>query len=454
MSTLVFKERDEFRREQIADRVIQLLTSDINVSPMIVDGDWGTGKTEFCHKLINKFKESHSNYRLLYVDAFQADHADNPLMTVLSSVMTLLPEGSKKKTLLQKAVPVMRYGLATAVKAVISHTLKQNTENLADGLEDHLQDAADKAIDASVTALLKDHEKAQENLQALQTTLEGITKEAPIVIFIDELDRCRPDFAVQMLEIIKHTFDVKGVQFVLVTNTKQLKAAINHRYGHQVEAQRYLDKFLKFSFQLPEITLGNNGYKKGQVLAAVDYFQNLIRCSGVLQNTSLTTQESGVFAFAQALIEINNLSLREVEAFVRHLEISQTLHQNLNSRSTFGAQLLRVFGVYLFCFASNTAESIQKNKVNAQEIAEILGMKNKPDYKVDSYQLSHTDVIAVLLAQTSTFNNESYQPQTEEERSYWSETRQEFFRPDLRHNGNIFEFINETIMSLRLGGRI
>src|SRR5690554_6113678 len=85
--------RDEFHREQIADKVIRLLVSDIEISPMVIDGQWGTGKTEFCHKLINKFRDCHPNYRLLYVDAFQADHADNPLMTILAEVLKLLPEG-------------------------------------------------------------------------------------------------------------------------------------------------------------------------------------------------------------------------------------------------------------------------------------------------------------------------------------------------------------------------
>src|SRR5690554_1700937 len=98
-STLTFQGesgRDEFKREQIADKVIKLLVSDVDVSPMVIDGHWGTGKTEFCHKLINKFKESHPSYHLLYVDAFQADHADDPLMTILAEVLSLLPEGPGK----------------------------------------------------------------------------------------------------------------------------------------------------------------------------------------------------------------------------------------------------------------------------------------------------------------------------------------------------------------------
>lgn len=183
---------------------------------MVVDGDWGTGKTEFCQKLIHKFKSEHHDYQLLYVDAFQADHADDPLMTILAAVAGLLPEGNKKDGFLKKAIPVARYGFQTVIKAGVSYLLKKNADEIVDGLEQHLQDSANKAIDASVAAVLKDHENAKKNLEALESALAELAKDSPIVIFIDELDRCRPDFAVQMLEVIKHTFDVENVKFVLV----------------------------------------------------------------------------------------------------------------------------------------------------------------------------------------------------------------------------------------------
>ncbi|MDO6804915.1 P-loop NTPase fold protein, partial [Wenyingzhuangia sp. 1_MG-2023] len=124
----------------------------------------------------------------------------------------------------------------------------------------------------------------------LQATLaDQVTADSPIVIFIDELDRCRPDFAVQMLEVIKHTFDVVNVKFVLVTNTKQLRAAINHRYGPLVDAQRYLDKFLKFSVRLPADVSGRVGYGYGEnrLLASVKHYSNLVSSSGILAGTGL-----------------------------------------------------------------------------------------------------------------------------------------------------------------------
>lgn len=444
--------RDEFQREPVADKVIELLTSDIHLSPMVIDGDWGTGKTEFCRKLIGKFEVTHDHYRLLYVDAFHADHADNPLMTILSAVMTLLPDGSKK-TLLQKALPVVRYSLATVGKAVVSHVLKQNADDLAEGLDKSLQDAADKAIDASVKALLKDHEKAQENLKALQDALADIAADRPIVIFIDELDRCRPDFAVQMLEVIKHTFNVDGVQFVLVTNTRQLKAAINHRYGQQVDAQRYLDKFLKFSFCLPEFLPGSTRRGDELVLAATRHFSNLVRESAVLADTDLFEKHRGVSEFTESLLELKNASLREVETFVRHLEIYHRLSQGLTSNTIFGYQLLRIFGVFTFCFFPEIADSIQKNKTDANQVAALLGLRRVSDSRLDEYRISHTSTVAGFLTQASTANNESYLITELEAQKLWTDIKRRYFSNGWTRGASddMFGPVKEAIFCLRLG---
>jgi len=313
--------RDEFRREQIADKVISLLTSDIDISPMVIDGHWGTGKTEFCHKLMGKFKAEHENYRLLYIDAFQADHADNPLLTILAEVLSLLPDGEQKQSLREKIIPVVRYGIKTTLKAGVSHLLRENADKIGEDLDQYLQEAADKAIDASVMAMLKDHEEAQRNLKALQSVLAEVAGNNPIVIFIDELDRCRPDYSVQMLEVIKHTFHVENVKFVLITNTAQLRAAIHHSYGPDVDAQRYLDKFLKFSFYLPNFIPSNSSEK---TLASVEHFNSLVRMSPVLRDTKLNDFNNGVYGFTTSLISHNQLSLRETETFIRYLEIFHT----------------------------------------------------------------------------------------------------------------------------------
>jgi len=443
--------RDEFRREQIADKVISLLTSDIDISPMVIDGHWGTGKTEFCHKLMGKFKAEHENYRLLYIDAFQADHADNPLLTILAEVLSLLPDGEQKQSLREKIIPVVRYGIKTTLKAGVSHLLRENADKIGEDLDQYLQEAADKAIDASVMAMLKDHEEAQRNLKALQSVLAEVAGNNPIVIFIDELDRCRPDYSVQMLEVIKHTFHVENVKFVLITNTAQLRAAIHHSYGPDVDAQRYLDKFLKFSFYLPNFIPSNSSEK---TLASVEHFNSLVRMSPVLRDTKLNDFNNGVYGFTTSLISHNQLSLRETETFIRYLEIFHTLSNGMDTKIIFGHTLLRVLGVFIFCFRTDVAAAVQSNNVDAKQIAALLGLRSLENIENESRYPLHTEVIAALLTPACTSNGDVYKPNTEELQKTIQDYEFRYFNHQGLRQGHEFGSVLKAIEVLNLGGRL
>lgn len=449
--------RDEFHREQVAANVIQLLKSPIDVSPMVIDGDWGMGKTEFCHKLINKFKDEvklaekpdEAAYHLLYVDAFQADHGDNPLLTILAGLLSLFPENKAKKSLLKKATKVMRFAVTTAGKAGAAYLLKQNPDTFTDGLNDAVQDGANEAIDAVALALLKDHEKVEENLQALRDALATLVAEKPMVVFIDELDRCRPDFAVQMLEVIKHTFDVPGLQFVLVTNKRQLKAAIHHRYGTQVNAQRYLDKFLKFSFRLPDLV-----FARDRKHVAVVHLLSLLNSSEVLKGTAVIKQESGVLHFVQELVAENSLSLREVETLARYLEIYHQLSQGLHETYPFSYKLLNIFGVFIYGFHSEIAESVVKNRADADALAGLCGITALPDYAKRAGRTSHLQNMGVMLAWSCTKNRDKYKPALGDSptKQYWDRVWQEYAEEVSRTPEGLQNPVKEAIYALQLGG--
>lgn len=84
---------------------------------------------------------------------------------------------------------------------------------------------------------------------------------APIVIVIDELDRCRPDYALAVLEVIKHFFAVPKVHFILGINGEALESSVRARYGVDVDAESYLRKFINASFSLPR-AIGHRGSNK------------------------------------------------------------------------------------------------------------------------------------------------------------------------------------------------
>ena len=404
--------RDEFRRKSIAVKAIKLLKSDIDISPMVIDGSWGTGKTEFCHKLINLMKEDNT-HSIIYIDAFKADHINEPLMTVLAEIIKILPNEPARKRFIKKVLPTVRFSLKALAKAGVSHLLRQDFTDVTNDFDKEIQKAANKAIDTTAELILKDHVEAEKNLQTLQAALTAISSQNPIVIFIDELDRCRPNFAIDMLEMIKHTFDVKDVSFVLITNTQQLKASINHCYGQAVDARRYLDKFIKFRFELsPHSDRSFNA----PVLAAKEHFFELARQKGIVTSQSLNGDN---FKNAvEDLIKSLNLSLREVETLILHIQIAQNLSdpKAFDSEQHFGKILLNLVGVALVCFEPDLLRQIKAGIVDAKELGGFLGVERTPNLshgripELADRKPKAFEVLMVILSKDCNRNKEMYMP--------------------------------------------
>ncbi len=104
----------------------------------------------------------------------------------------------------------------------------------------------------SSESLYDDFKMYQDSLKELKQTLIKWAKKnkQPIVIIIDELDRCRPDYAVKTLEVLKHFFDVSGFVFVLALDEKQLESSVNCLFGTN-NFEGYKRKFINNTFLLP-----------------------------------------------------------------------------------------------------------------------------------------------------------------------------------------------------------
>ncbi|MFK5927183.1 MAG: P-loop NTPase fold protein [Desulfuromusa sp.] len=444
---MTFEMRDEYQRRLIAEKIIRLLESEVKISPLVIDGHWGAGKTEFCCKLIHLIEDGEANLQPIYVDAFKADHADEPLMTLMAAVLRALPEADREP-LVKKALPVIKFGIKTALKAGTSWLLKQDAAEVAEDFTTEIKKAGDEAINHAVESLLTDHIAVEESIVALQQALQALAEAKPIVIFIDELDRCHPDFAVNMLENIKHIFDVKGVQFVLVTNSEQLRSSINHCYGNGLDAQRYLDKFVQFSLVLSD-THKPNGYEA--VLASVTHLKALINGSELMKNAGLNQENFS--NFFSSLITANRLSLREIETLILYLEIYQSLteQEDLANYVPFGFRVLRILGVFLYGFKPDLTEKIALNKINVTDIANVLG-KTEPFRSWDDDDPDPADVVVAMAGVEDSSANTNFSF-SEEEKQRWREFfSQRFGVSSTRHTTDLFKISIEAIEILKLKG--
>ncbi|RAP36650.1 hypothetical protein B1207_07545 [Legionella quinlivanii] len=359
-------DEDDFDRKKVSIKLIELLIRDIDISPIVINGEWGTGKTIFCKKTTDLIEKNYKDViECTYIDAFSADHANEPLLTIIAAIAKLINKSPRKQEFLKAAKAVACYSIKAFGKAGISWMLRTDTNNLTGEILDVVKTATADSIDYLLDKLIIEHEKVEENIDSLKKILLGITETKPLIIFVDELDRCKPTFAVSMLEIIKHVFDIPGIKFVLISNFKQLMASIKNCYGNEVNAHQYLEKFIKYSFELPAVVkVGPNST-----------YVSCLHANNLISNNELFN--SGIWKhsleFIKQLIEQNGLSLREVETFIRYCSIYIIMSEGSPNRFSI-MFVLTIFLIFIYAYVPSIKEKIQKRKITAADLCQLLGI--------------------------------------------------------------------------------
>ena len=250
--------KDKLGREELANKLTNYIDRLRAGAVLAIDAPWGEGKTWFGRNWAKKLQDG--GYRVAYIDAFEQDYIDDPFVLLASELLSVTDERSKAKAQLTKKA-------ANVVKATLSISAKIGTGlatkyllggvELGDEIESAISDASNEGAAITSEWIEKSFAEHEENKRTIEAFREELTKFAasqkkPVVIFVDELDRCKPDFAISLIERIKHFFDVPNVVFVLLLNRKQLEYAVKGVYGSNTDGAAYLGKFVNFFFKLPK----------------------------------------------------------------------------------------------------------------------------------------------------------------------------------------------------------
>ncbi|HDX8356499.1 TPA: NTPase KAP [Aeromonas hydrophila] len=249
---------DRLDRARYADFLTNYLAAEGKQRNYVLNlnAEWGAGKTWFIKRWYMELKQ---HYPTVYIDAWQQDFSDDPLLTVISSIIDQLKDIAGKENpipdgMRQRLLGLFKVGGKLALKAAIKKA----------GLEEDDFFLEEEDANQLVDALCSNQKERYESIQYLKKEIRQWVEGAvglsdgkldyPAFILIDELDRCRPSYAVEMLETIKHIFDIPGVVFVLATDTEQLQHAIKVIYGEGFDASAYLRRFFRRQFSLKEIS--------------------------------------------------------------------------------------------------------------------------------------------------------------------------------------------------------
>ena len=266
-------EHDLLDRTQPVLILTNLLLNTESPYTMSIDASWGNGKTTF----LNMWKQHLRNegFPVVGFNAWDTDFAQYPLIALTSELLHTLKSLDHKgdlgldtvettlprllKATMTKAVPWM-ISLAGGVVSVQANdpsvALIGNTlaAGVAGTMEEVVGDEPSENLPEPLT-YIEAKEAINSFRNALANTAEKLSEKhhgKPLIIAIDELDRCRPSYAVELLEIAKHFFSVKNIVFVLTVDKTQLSHAINSIYGTNFDSIGYLRRFIDLDFRLPD----------------------------------------------------------------------------------------------------------------------------------------------------------------------------------------------------------
>ncbi|QTN28224.1 AAA family ATPase [Rhodoferax sp. AJA081-3] len=252
---------DNLGRQKFADLLIGYATrlATVPISPagrvIAVDAPWGAGKSWIARRLPSHFEADNRIGTCVYVDAFQFDYHQDPFAVVTSAIL----EGFQKqpaavRSLKNAAVKVLKVSLPAIGKGLMKaggRAIGVDTDDFVGEIVDAGTDASDKAIEQMLDTFSKTSATTaafKEKLSELANTSENCS---PLVVIIDELDRCRPSYALELLERVKHLFDVKNVVFIFFVHTPALHSAVRKTYGQDINPSEYLKKFFAVTVGLP-----------------------------------------------------------------------------------------------------------------------------------------------------------------------------------------------------------
>ena len=248
---------DALERKPVVEFLAGLLDEFNGPFVLALDSPWGTGKTTLVRML--KAKLEQSNFQCVYFNAWLTDFVDDPLVALVSELDRLELADGETKTAFQKhlgtvkkiTTAVAKRGLIAGAKAATfgGLDLAREYEAIAADVSGGLTGDAIEFFQKEQAAL----KKLREELEAAVAQLKDAGKRESLVFFIDELDRCRPTFAIELLERIKHLFDLSNIVFVLSIDKAQLSASVASVYGEKSDTQEYLRRFFDLEFGIAKI---------------------------------------------------------------------------------------------------------------------------------------------------------------------------------------------------------
>ena len=376
---------DRLGRKEPAEVLTRLVRSFDGPCVIAVDAAWGNGKTTFLRMWAQHLRIV--GCPVVEFNAWETDFAADPFLALTEEMIEELSKyedtnGTTIDTFKSKASKVLRQVAPEIVQSVavsISGPVAGKTVG--------------SLLEALAKERMSEYTESKKAIRDFRMTLEEMAssmqedggKGGPLVVVIDELDRCRPTYAIELLETAKHLFSVDGIVFVLGINRAGMEQSVNALYGENFDGVEYLRRFFDIDFRLPE----------AERTAFIDAKLSEIWIDTHYRPKQAVLSSSGRGDASQLLHDFfgsSGLSLRTVGQALHRLGLMLTSSPNDRAFSVLTA----TFAIILRTFEPDLYYRFACNKATDEEVAVAVFGRLETDYRYSN--IGRTLELQILLA--------------------------------------------------------
>lgn len=234
---------------QRAVDIVKLISSHKGNMTFAIDGAWGCGKTFVLEEIEDRLSNDPSkNYLVIPYNCWQYDYYDEPLVALVAALNDF---ADSTKVIPEDAKTEIKHIFGKVGLKLFSQIIKSKIGVDAEELISTAKDAYNDASDA----VEKRHEfdsfyGFKQVLETLHEDLKKLTEKYTLVLAVDELDRCLPEYAIKVLERLHHvTDDLPNTVCIITVDKSRLANTVNSIFGND-SADDYLKKFIRFTIEL------------------------------------------------------------------------------------------------------------------------------------------------------------------------------------------------------------
>ncbi|NQV18041.1 MAG: hypothetical protein HQ534_05810 [Armatimonadetes bacterium] len=438
---------DKLNRKEYGKILLQFFSNTEESLTLAINSGWGTGKTTFV--LMLKQLLENDGFPTILFNAWENDYSDDALVSLIGEILREMKEYKRKNHIIDDDINKFVEDGAKLVKSIphIIKILSANTidlKNLKNIQNEFSYSLAQNKL-LKYTENKKDISEFKKQLKKYVKIITniGTAKYKPLIFFIDELDRCRPNYTIELLEKLKHIFNIEGIIFVLSIDKEELEKTLKVIYG-DIKIDGYLRKFIDFTYNLPDPPIEEFCKHLLKTYGFEDHFNKGLSEDYQYASKRITKTMS---TFANAF----NFSLRKIEQCFSQLSI---VLKSTDNNSDF----FPIYTVFLICFKNNddktktTYHKYINNKINDKEILREL---NKfpiiKDYLITGYGVAFESYINLAFSDPNEtklkfLNKINSGNATEREKSIYQRIKKILYEHDIFFQQNrIVEYIAKKI---------